>query len=471
MMDKLLTFANTYLLGPGLTIAVFLCGAFLLIRLGPFALIHPKRTLGALTDKPDDGISPAKAMCVALAGTLGVGNIAGVASAIWLGGAGAIFWMWVSALAAMPIKYAEIVLAVGHRRASDEAKGGRYHGGAHFYISDLADAGYGRRLTRFFAGFFAVLCLATSLTMGSAVQSNAVAVSLGELCGFNPLLCGLLLSIPVLAAVTGGLRRIADLTAKLVPLMSAVYIIMSLYVIFSNIGLMGAVISDIVASAFSVRAAGGGILGFLTCRTLAIGVTRGIVSNEAGCGTAPIAHASANVRSPAIQGVWGMVEVFADTLVICSMTAFVVLIGEKRGIPIVSDGMTAALNAFGSFIPFAKPLLTASVLIFAFCTIVCWFYYGSESLFYLTKRKGALTAYTIIYAACTVFGAPVSGGLVWTSADFTVSAMTAVNIIAVMLYVSEIKRETDNYFGKPAGIFVGKRARNLTRQVENRRIL
>ncbi|MCI8389012.1 MAG: sodium:alanine symporter family protein [Clostridiales bacterium] len=448
MINNLLTLANTYLLGPGLTVAVLICGLLLIVRLKPFVLLHPKRTFTALTEKPADGMSPAKAMCVALAGTLGVGNIAGVSSAIAVGGAGAIFWMWVSAFAAMPIKYAEIVLAVKHRRksADSDSDANRYHGGAHFYISDLAELGLNKRCAKYAAMLFATLCLATSLTMGCAVQSNAIAVSISELTGMNPLIFGVILAIIAYIIIAGGLKRISDLTVKLIPLMSAVYIIMSLYIVFTNINLVGSIFGNIVSSALNPAALGGGIIGFITNRALAIGVTRGIVSNEAGCGTAPIAHASANVKSPAIQGLWGIIEVFVDTIVICSMTAFVVLIGEARGILISADGMAAALNAFECFIPFAKLMITVAILVFAFCTIICWFYYGTESLGYLTKNTHIRKLYTIIYAVCIVLGALASDGLVWSLADFTVSAMTAVNIVAVMLYVPEIKYETELYF-------------------------
>ncbi|MBQ8510535.1 MAG: sodium:alanine symporter family protein [Clostridia bacterium] len=440
MLNHLLTLANTFLFGPGLTAVLLVSGLFFLIKLKPFFLTQPKKVLAAFrgSNSSDGGMPAAKAMTLALAGTLGVGNIAGVASAIAIGGAGAVFWMWVSAIAAMPVKYAEIVLAVKHRRRGMDK---RWHGGAYYYIADRGGSG-----ARFFALLFALLCLATSLTMGCAVQSSAVAQSLEETLHIPPMVSGILFGLAVLLVVSGGLQSIADLTVRLIPLMSGIYIVMSLCVILPNAGALGGILHRIVSDAFSAEAMGGGIIGFLTSRALRMGVTRGIVSNEAGCGTAPIAHASADVKHPAVQGLWGMFEVFADTIVICTLTAFVILLAEDAGVSPVADGMAAAGAAFGHFLPFAKPLLCAAILVFAFCTVVCWFHYGSESLAYITRSRRARTVYTLLYAVSVTLGALLSDGLVWSLADFTVSVMTAVNITALLLYAGEIKRETDNYF-------------------------
>lgn len=444
MLASLLDFINTYIFGPGLCVAVFASGIYLICCLRPFFITKPRRIVRALmSGGSESGISPVKAMIVALAGTLGVGNIAGVASAIAIGGAGAVFWMLISAVAALPIKYAEIVLAVRHRRRDTD---GRPHGGAYFYISD-----HGGKAASAFAVIFSVLCLAASLTMGCATQANAIAVSVKGTFGVSPLVCGLILGVLTFTVAAGGLDRIAFLTTRLIPTMSGIYILMSLFVILTNLPLLGEVICDIVAEAFDMRAFGGGIIGFITSRALRIGVTRGIVSNEAGCGTAPIAHAGAEVTTPASQGVWGMFEVFVDTIVICTLTAFTVLIAEKHGIAAVSDGMASAIAAFGQFIPFSEPILCAAVIIFAFCTIVCWFYYGTESLSFLCQNHCGIwkKLYLIIYSLCAVFGAAASAETVWSLSDLSISAMTAVNITAILLSVKEVKYETDRYFYKP----------------------
>ncbi len=441
MFASLIEFVNTYIFGPGLCAAVFISGIILICILRPFFITKPRKMTSALkSGGSSEGLSPSKAMLVALAGTLGVGNIAGVASAIAIGGAGAVLWMLVSAVAALPLKYAEIVLAVRHRRRD---KSGRAHGGAYFYIADR-----GGKTATAFAGIFAVLCLAASLTMGCATQANAIAVSVDSAFGVPPLICGLILGILTLTVASGGLERIAFITTRLIPLMSGIYILMSLYVILTNLPLVWEVTTDIVESAFDIRSFGGGIMGFVTSRALRIGVTRGIVSNEAGCGTAPIAHAGAEVTVPAAQGVWGMFEVFVDTIVICTLTALAVLIAGKQGTAIVSDGMVTAISAFGAFIPFAEQVLSTAVIIFAFCTIVCWFYYGSESLVYLCgRRRGVwVKLYLVIYSVCAVLGAVSTADMVWGLSDLAISIMTAVNVTAVLLSVKEVKRETERYF-------------------------
>jgi len=448
MLSAFLDFVNTALFGPGLCIAVLCCGVYLMLRLGLFFVTKPKKMAKALTSGGTGEASPVRAMVVALAGTLGVGNIAGVASAIAIGGAGAIFWMWVSAIAALPIKYAEIVLAVRHRRRDSS---GVYHGGAHFYIADS-----GSRTAKAAAAGFALLCIGASLAMGSAVQANAIAVSLSDTFRVNPQTCGIILAAVTLFVIAGGLRRISAMTFRLIPLMSGLYILMCVYIMVRNHSLLWEITAEIVGDALSAEAFGGGIAGFLTSRALRMGVTRGIVSNEAGCGTAPIAHAAAKVEHPAEQGVWGIFEVFLDTIVICTLTAYVVLISHRHGITLSADGMTTAARALGAFIPHADVILCAAVLVFAFCTIICWFHYGAESLAALSHRPAIRRLYALLYAASAGFGCIISGGIVWSLADLFISAMTAVNIVAILLRVKEIKSETDNYFGKSSCKFGNK---------------
>ncbi len=432
---------NSYIFGPGLCITVFICGIFLILRLRPFFITKPRRIKAALMSGGTGTMSPVKAMLVALAGTLGVGNIAGVASAIAIGGAGAVFWMLASSVAALPIKYAEIVLAVRHRRYD---KNGTAHGGAYFYIAD-----HKTKFAYAMAVLFAALCLGTSFTMGCAAQANAFAVSLNSTVGVPPIICGFLLAAVTLSAASGGLERISFLTSRLIPLMSGIYILMSFFIIFTNLPTAAEVVCDIVREAFDIRAFGGGIVGILTNRALRIGVTRGIVSNEAGCGTAPIAHAGAETGSPAAQGVWGMFEVFIDTAVICTLTALCVLIAEKKGIPPTLDGMSTAISSFGNFIPFADMILCAAVVVFAFCTIICWFFYGTEALGYLQNGKHCgiyQKFYLAAYSAIAVIGSVMPPDAVWSLSDLTISIMSALNITALLLSVKEIKKETEKYF-------------------------
>ncbi len=439
-MERFIDYLNTYIFGPGLCISLFICGIFLSAYLGFFFVLKPRKIISALKTPSSSGMSPLKSMLVALAGTLGVGNIAGVASAIAIGGSGAVFWMLISSFAAIPVKYAEIVLARRHRKKEDD---GKYHGGAFHYISSL-----GGRLSSVMSVAFAVLCLMASLSMGCTLQANTLALSVERAFGISPVIVGLILGLVTLFVASGGLERISFVTSKLIPLMSAAYIGMSLYIIFANAPVLGDIFGDIVSSAFDFRAAGGGILGMLTSRAMSVGVTRGIVSNEAGCGTAPIAHCTSEAAKPAVQGVWGIMEVVIDTPIMCTLTALVVLIGQQMGISLRNGGMTIAIDAFGEFIPFSEYILSFAVIIFAFCTIICWFFYGVESLRFINKRGLVWVkyAYLAAYALCTFIGAVGASELLWGLSDLIISVMTAVNIFVLLICRRQIRSETLDYF-------------------------
>lgn len=441
IMEKVIDYLNKYIFGPGLCVSLFLCGIFLTVYLGFFFILKPKKMLSALKTPSSTEMSPLKSMLVALAGTLGVGNIAGVASAIAIGGSGAVFWMLISSFAAIPVKYGEIVLARRHRK---KGSNGKYHGGAFYYIASL-----GSRFAPIIATAFAVLCLAASLSMGCTLQANTLALSVERAFGVSPITAGVILGMVTLFVASGGLERISFVTSKLIPLMSAAYIGMSLYIIIANAPLLGGIFGDILTSALDFRAAGGGIFGMLTSRAMSVGVTRGIVSNEAGCGTAPIAHCTSEAAKPAVQGVWGIVEVVIDTPIMCTLTALVVLIAERLGVSLRSDGMTIAIDSFGEFIPFSEYILALAVIVFAFCTIICWFFYGIESLRFINKkgRSWVKYAYLIAYAVCTFIGSVGASELLWGLADLVISVMTAVNIVVILICRRQIKAETEGYFG------------------------
>lgn len=436
---RIFDFLFSIVFGPGLSAAVFGCGIALTLSLELWK--RPGKLIAALRPEKGGGMSSARAMCVALAGTLGVGNIAGVASAIAIGGDGAVFWMIVSSFFAMAIKYAETVLALGHRRKLF----GTFHGGAFFVFEDL-----GTGFSRFSAYLFAVLCVLSSFMIGSSVQSDAAAACLEMTFGVDPRISGAVLGILAFLVVSGGLSRISDVTSAAVPVASIGIVVISFYIIIANLGLIPSVISSIISDALGAGAFSGGIFGFLTSRTLSIGVARGVVSNEAGCGTAPIAHSSSDVKIPAVQGVWGMLEVAIDTPVLCTLTALVVLIARERGVVLTADGMETALMAYGEFIPFSGIFLSAAVTIFAFAAMICWFYYGSESLRFISgvRRGKALTrVYSVFYSFAVFFGAFVPGGILWSLSDISISAMTILNLFCVMRCLPAIKRETDAYFG------------------------
>ncbi len=433
----MLDFINTRIFGAGLSLAVMLCGGFLTLALGG-RILRPRKLLAALKESPESGMSPARAMTLALAGTLGVGNISGVASAIAIGGAGAVFWMLVSSVGACFIKYAETTLSLRHRRERD----GELHGGGYYLISDL-----GGRLARIFAVIFALVALGASFTLGSSVQSNAISSAAGEL-GVDARLCAAVTVAAVGVSIMGGLERISRVTALLIVPMSCGFILMSLYVIASEPELLGRVLARIVHDAFDSSSLCGGVVGVLTSRAFSVGVTRGIVSNEAGCGTAPIAHSHSRVSAPAVQGVWGMLEVFIDTGVICALTALSVLIAEERGVELTSDGMRTAIAAYGEYVPFAAELLSVAIFVFAFATLLCWYHYGRETLTFLTQGRGGARLYTVAFLGSIALGALAEPELLWELSDLAVSLMTFINLTAVMLSFGEVKRETDNYFSK-----------------------
>jgi len=427
---------NSYFLGPLLPIVIFGTGFYLCIKLKFFHALHPFKVMSALLRPKSDGMSPFKALSVALAGTLGVGNIAGVASAVAVGGAGAVFWMWVSALVSMVIKYGEIVLAMIYRNCSSD---GNHHGGAFYYIRDGLKFGKTSRL-------FAVICILTSFTLGSIVQVSAAsdaAVIIGERFGFDSAVmrigCGIVLAVLTACTVFGGIGWISDMTVRLIPLLSAAYIGVSLYIIIAGRYMLTGVISEIFASAFDLSSIGGGIGGYVILRSMRYGVSRGLLSNEAGCGTAPTAHAASDEPVPAVQGCFGIFEVFADTILLCSMTAFVILISGCSG----DDGIRLALSAysFGAG-DNAGLFLAASVICFAFATLVCWSYYGCEAVHFLGGKLSARRIYLLVYCVITAIAPAVTAQFVWDSADICIGAMTIINCICVCMLSDDILNET-----------------------------
>ena len=335
---------------------LLLCGAVLSRSIGIRRLLHPIRFFRTLRDIPQESrTTPLKAVTMALAGTLGVGNITGVSAAILQGGVGAVFWMWTGAVFSMAVKYGEVALAVLYRKKEPD---GRWAGGMMYVIRD----GLGKRLPAGAAwaagGIFSLLCLANSLITGNIVQSNAAADALHPLPEW---VSGLILVLLTGAALAYGIGKAGDITLRLVPGMTAVFMGLSLWIILGNLELVPSILQEIVSEAFSLRAVSGGITG-LGCReilrqlgesgfgrSLRYGITRGIFSNEAGCGTSPCAHASADTRSPFHQGCYGIFEVICDTLVLCTMTALVICIGDRRYGILSLSGDNLTLRAFQAF--------------------------------------------------------------------------------------------------------------------------
>ena len=434
-----------WLLTGGLIPPLLLFGStFFLFYLRGYPWRAPGQMLSAFVgEKKGEGTSSFRAMMLALAGTLGVGNIVGVANAIAIGGAGAIFWMWVSALFAMMLKYAEILLAVRHRRT--DSKGG-FFGGAMYYIRDCFLGRRWQRLAAVVPAIFAVLMVTNALSIGCMVQVRAVGETLEEVVKIPTAYSGVLLVLLTLPFLIRGVKGISALTEYLVPIMTAGYIILSVAVLILRRDALGQAMRSIWQGAFTPESAVGGVSGFLLSRALRVGTMRGLLSNEGGCGTAPTAHAAANAKSPAHQGVWGIFEVFADTVVLCTATALVILVS---GVDTASGGVMTTVNAYSLVLGgFAEWFFSAAVFCFGYATLLCWGSYGLESVRFLSQKKIWCALYIAMFGACILLGVRTAPEIVWSIGDFGIATMTFINLFVLLLLRREVKDETLR-FAKP----------------------
>lgn len=430
---------NQYILSPAVPVLLIFAGIVFACALRFFHITHAPTVVKAMISRKDgkkEGPSPFKSMTVALAGTLGVGNISGVASAIVAGGPGAIFWMWMGALFSMLIKYAEVVLAVKYRVFTKDG----FIGGAMYYMREK-----GGRPLKILSIPFAILCLLASLSLGNFLQMNAVSETVRQVMPISPLILSVAIAAFLYLAISRGFKGISAVTSVLVPLMSAIFVGLSLWVILPNIAQIPAILSLILRESFRPDAALGGIGGYILMKSLRLGISRGLITNEAGCGTAPIAHAGADTDSPARQGFWGIFEVFADTILMCSLTAFVVLLlwEDYPG----QDGMELVISCFRAEIgEFAVGLLSVCVIFFALATMIGWSYYGIVSIGYLTDRKIAKQGYILLYSMAAIPGAMMSSQTMWLIADLTVGIMTCINTMFLLTRIGEVKEETEHFF-------------------------
>ncbi len=419
--------------GAVMPILLILCGIILAFRIRLGKILSPKsfvKTLGTSGEK--SGTSPAKALCTALAGTLGVGNIAGVATAITAGGAGAVLWMIIGSVFSMSVKYGEVALAVKYRRVTKDG----FMGGAMYTIRHGISKYIGGKAAYVFGGVFALLCISNSLITGNLVQANSAAAALPSV---SPYVIGGILASGILIVGLGGASKITSLTYTLIPTLSVVYILMSLSVIFRGASLLPEIICDILHGAFSVNAAAGGAFGLGIKEAVRYGVTRGIFSNEAGCGTSPTAHASADTKSPHHQGCFGIFEVIADTIILCSMTAFVILIAKRKFDLTSLDGVPLTLKAFGLTLgPYAELIIGISVVLFAFATVIAQIYYGNVAIGYFTSSRLIKNIYVVLTAAVSFCGTVVSPTFMWSAADLIVGIMTVINVTVLLLMAGEI---------------------------------
>ena len=401
-------------------VLLIVLGIFFAIKFKFFYILHPIKTFKTILKNQRGGF---KSLSLALAGTLGVGNIVGVSSAIVMGGAGSIFWMWVSAFCAMSLKYTEVYLAMAFRKN----KNGVFYGGAPYYINEGLSKKIGFKSAYILSCIFAIFCAVNSLTTGNLVQINSVS----SLLPVSPLIFGIIFTVLTFAVICGGLKRISSITSVLIPVLSLTYIILCLCIVFSSIDKIPNIFLIIVKDAFTPKAALGGFCGYGFTVALRYGVCRGVLSNEAGCGTSPCAHASSECDNPHAQACLGVFEVFIDTVVLCTLTAFVIMLSD---IKFASSPISLVLDAFERF--FGK-LGSGAVLIlcilFAFATVICQFFYGVESIGYITKKRSVKRVFLFIFCLILLIGAVIPMSLMWQISDLSIATMTIINLICLFL--------------------------------------
>ena len=390
-----------------------------------------------MRDRRDPGaISQFQALATALAGTIGTGNIVGVATAITAGGPGAIFWMWISALVGMMTKYAENVL--GNRYRYRDAQG-KWVGGPMVYI----ERGLG---CRWLAVLFAVFCAAASFGIGNMTQANSISGALASSFGLSPLAVGIAVATLAGVVILGGIKRLASVTERLVPFMAVTYTLGGVLIICLNWRGIPAAFSAILSDAFTLRAAGGGAVGFILSDAVRYGVARGVFTNEAGLGSSVIVNSASNVKEPVRQGMWGIFEVFFDTIVMCTITALAILTSGAHLLG--GDGAELAIAAFSSgFGRFGGVFITLAVCCFAFATILGWSYYGERAVDYLFGARARI-GYRLCFIGMTVVGCVGSLQLVWSVSDTFNGLMALPNLIAVLLLSPEVFAATRDYLGR-----------------------
>ncbi|SFC48360.1 alanine/glycine:cation symporter family protein [Butyrivibrio sp. YAB3001] len=402
----------------------------------------------AHTDREDTQISQFQSLCTALAATIGTGNIAGVAAAIVVGGPGSIFWMWIVAFFGMMTNFSENVLGIYYRRRNDRNE---WCGGAMYYLKDGLGSKKGcKQIGAFLAMIFSVFCVLASFGIGNMSQINSIAVNMHTAFGLPTIVTGIFLMILAGLVIVGGLKRIAAVTEKLVPFMAVIYIIGALIVCFLNIKNCGAVFTAIFKGAFGASAVGGGIVGSGIAMAMQMGMKRGVFSNEAGLGSSVMVHSSSNVREPVKQGMWGIFEVFADTIIVCTITAFAVLssgIVDLNTGKVLSDQVSTALvaEAFSTvYGKFGSAFIAIAILFFAFSTVLGWSQYGSKGFEYLFGTKN-MKFYQVIFVLFILVGATMDLTLAWDLSDTFNGLMAIPNLIGVITLSGTVVKITKNY--------------------------
>lgn len=432
-MEKLLGDISSFVWGPPTLILIVGTGLFLTLRIGfyqfsslPYAL---KLAFSKNQDQTSKGdISHFQSLMTALSATIGTGNIAGVATAVVLGGPGAVFWMWITALVGMATKYAEAILAVKYRIIG---KNGLMAGGPMYYI----EKGLG---WKWLAVLFALFGSIAAFGIGSSVQSNSVAAAVENSFGLNPWITGIILTIFTALVILGGIKSIGRVSALFVPIMAIFYVLGGLAIIIMNLDLLPSTLALIFSDAFTGQAVAGGAIGAV----IRYGVARGVFSNEAGMGSAPIAAAAAKTDHPGRQALISMTGTFLDTIIVCSITGITLVMGG-----IYKDGLTGAAlttETFDALLPGGGWIVTIGIILFAYSTVIGWAYYGEKCFEYLFGDR-SISVYRVIYVATVLLGAGMNLGMVWTIADIFNALMAIPNLIGLLFLSGVVVAETREF--------------------------
>ncbi len=446
MIDALISFLQTILWGPPMLILFLFTGLYFTIRTKGFQLFHiptwfSKTLLETFrsNQKSHDksSVTPFQALCTSLAATVGTGNIVGVATAIVIGGPGAIFWMWISAILGMMTSFAEKYLGVRYRYQSLD---GTWIGGPMVYLERGVHS-------PFLAHLFSIFCIIVSFGMGNMVQGNTISEALSYSFHIPTNITGICLLVLMAIIIMGGIKRIVRITEYLVPFMSLFYIALGLFVIGAHIDQVLPSLHLICKSAFTPCSIGGGAVGYGVLSSMRMGISRGVFSNEAGLGSSVMIHSASSNNDPTIQGMWGICEVFIDTILLCTITALVILtsgfydvssylfsMNQKKE---VLSGASLTSASFSTVLPYGEILLSCSILLFAFATIIGWSYFGEKATVYLLGKKW-IPVYRVLYVMATYWGCTMSLNLVWAISDIFNALMALPNLYALWILRKEV---------------------------------
>ena len=462
--EQIVAAVDDFAWGPVMLILLVGTGLYLSVRSGFLQFTRfgyaMRNTVGKIFTKQQAGkgeVTPFQAMTTALAGTVGTGNIAGVTGAIFIGGPGAVFWLWVSALVGMVTKYSEVVLAVKYRERN---AAGDWVGGPMYYIKNGLGKGW-----IWLSFVFAFFGMTASFGIGNTTQVDSIATAIGTaVSAFGGdaanttfrIVIGVVVAIITAVVIIGGIKRIGAVTERLVPFMAVIYIIAALVVVFGNIGQIGVVLSAIFRGAFHPSAIAGGALGVGIMTTIQKGIARGVFSNEAGLGSAPIAHAATSETNPVKQGVYGVFEVFMDSIVICTLTSLALLMGLSGQVGIngidwgVSHGSEMVVQAFSGIFggKVSAIVIAVGLSLFALSTILSWALYGSRCVEFMFGKasRPATLIYKVIFCVVLVIGSTLGLDIVWDIGDALNGLMAIPNLIALLLLSGTIIKVTKEHF-------------------------